>query len=261
MEVEVLHLFKLKYNMQFGICKLSIVPVRILNSDKSEMVTQLIYGEIFLILEEKDNWTKIKSDFDNYVGWIDTKQYQKINKTSITNFKKHYYSSDLVEFVENEKNELVTVIIGSVISNSNILNHKFEGNYLSGKQSRESIVKIALLYLNTPYLWGGKTPFGIDCSGFTQMVYKINGYKLLRDAKDQASQGKTLSFIEESEPGDLAFFHNESNEIVHVGIILKDNYIIHASGKVRIDRLDQTGIYNNEEKTHTHYLRYIKKII
>jgi len=93
------------------------------------------------------------------------------------------------------------------------------------------------------------------------MVYKINGYKLLRDAKDQASQGKTLSFIEESEPGDLAFFHNESNEIVHVGIILKDNYIIHASGKVRIDRLDQTGIYNNAEKTHTHYLRYIKKII
>ena len=108
---------------------------------------------------------------------------------------------------------------------------------------------------------GRKNSFGIDCSGFTQMVYKINGYKLLRDAKDQATQGETLSFIEESEPGDLAFFHNKEDEIVHVGIILMDNHIIHASGKVRIDRLDQTGIYNNEKNTHTHYLRYIKKII
>jgi len=247
--------------MQFGICKLSIVPVRILNTDKSEMVTQLIYGDIFLILEEKENWTKIKSDFDNYVGWIDTKQYQKINKTSITNFKKHYYSSDLVEFVENEKNELVTIIIGSVISNSNILNHKFEGNYLSGKQSRESIVKIALLYLNTPYLWGGKTPFGIDCSGFTQMIYRLHGKEIPRDAYQQAEIGTTLSFIEESEAGDLAFFDNNEGKIIHVGVILENNFIIHASGKVRIDRLDQQGIFNAEERKHTHKLRLIKSIL
>ncbi len=247
--------------MQYGICKLSIVPVRISNSDKSEMVTQLIYGDLISIIEEKENWTKIESDFDNYIGWIDSKQYQKINEVQKKDLENQSYSSDLVEFIENEKNELITITIGSVISRSNLLNHKFEGNHIKGKQSKDSIVNIALLYLHTPYLWGGKTPFGIDCSGFTQMVYKINGYKLLRDAKDQAKQGKTLSFIEESEPGDLAFFHNKEDIIVHVGIILKDNYIIHASGKVRIDRLDQTGIYNNEKNSHTHYLRYIKKII
>ncbi len=115
--------------------------------------------------------------------------------------------------------------------------------------------------MNAPYLWGGKTPFGIDCSGFTQMVYKLNGHALLRDASEQASQGIALSFIEESEPGDLAFFDNSEGQIIHVGIIMEDNHIIHAHGKVRIDRLDHSGIYNIDKKIHTHKLRVIKKII
>ena len=99
------------------------------------------------------------------------------------------------------------------------------------------------------------------CSGFTQIIYKINGYKIDRDAKDQVNIGLSLSFIEESEPGDLAFFDNKDGDIVHVGIIMKDNYIIHAHGQVRIDRLDQTGIYNVDTKKHSHKLRVIKKII
>ena len=247
--------------MGLGICNLSIVPVRISDSDKSEMITQLVYGDLFTIVEEKDKWTKIKCEFDNYEGWIDSKQYKRLDKNDNIIIDNPTYSSDLVEFIENENKELITISIGSNISNINLLNHKYDGKSISGKQNRDSIVNTALLYLHSPYLWGGKTPFGIDCSGFTQMVYKINGYKLLRDAKDQATQGETLSFIEESEPGDLAFFHNKEDVIVHVGIILMDNHIIHASGEVRIDRLDQTGIYNNEKNTHTHYLRYIKKII
>ena len=115
--------------------------------------------------------------------------------------------------------------------------------------------------MNTPFLWGGKTPFGVDCSGFTQMVYKLCGYKLFRDANQQASQGEVLSFIEESEPGDLAFFDNEEGEIIHVGIILKDYNILHAYGKVRIDTLDHSGIFNYDLQIHTHKLRVIKKII
>jgi len=247
--------------MDLGICNLSIVPVRISNSDKSEMITQLIYGDLLTIIEEKGNWTKVKCKFDNYEGWIDSKQYKKLNKNDNINFENPKYSCDLVEFIENENKELITISIGSNISNINLLNHIYDGKSISGKQDRDSIVNTALLYLHSPYLWGGKSPFGIDCSGFTQMVYKINGYKIHRDAKDQARQGATLSFIEESEPGDLAFFHNDNNEIIHVGIILKDNHIIHASGKVRIDRLDQSGIYNNDKNKHTHNLRYIKKII
>ncbi len=247
--------------MGLGICNLSIVPVRISDSDKSEMITQLIYGDLFTIIEEKDKWSKIKSEFDNYEGWIDSKQYKRIDESDNIIIDNPTYSSDLVEFIENENKELITISIGSNISNINLLNHKFEGKSISGKQNRDSIVNTALLYLHSPYLWGGKTPFGIDCSGFTQMVYKINGYKLFRDAKDQANQGETLSFIEESQAGDLAFFNNDQGDIIHVGIILENNHIIHASGKVRIDRIDHSGIYNNELNKHTHALGYINKII
>ena len=247
--------------MNYGICNLSIVPVRILDSDKSEMINQLIYGDIIEILEEKNKWTKIRSVYDNYIGWIDVKQYIKIDNETKLILNKPIYSLDLVEFIENKNKELFTIPIGSDVSNIDLLNHSFEGKTVSGKSDKNSIISIALSYLHSPYLWGGKTPFGIDCSGFTQMVYKINGYKLFRDANEQANQGETLSFIEESEPGDLAFFNNDAGEIVHVGIILEENYIIHASGKVRIDRIDHSGIYNNELNTHTHSLRFIKKII
>ena len=247
--------------MKLGICNLSIVPVRIVDSDKSEMINQLIYGDIIEILEEKEKWVKIKSVFDDYIGWIDKKQYFKIDDNITVDLKNPVYSIDLVEFIENNNNELVTIPIGSDISNISLMNHKFEGKTISGKNNRNSIVDTALLFLNSPYLWGGKTPFGIDCSGFTQMVYKINGYKLSRDSKDQANQGETLSFIEESEAGDLAFFNNDQGDIIHVGIILQNNHIIHASGKVRIDRIDHSGIYNNDLNKHTHSLRYIKKII
>jgi hypothetical protein len=247
--------------MILGICNLSIVPVRIVDSDKSEMINQLIYGDIIEILEEKEKWVKIKSVFDDYIGWIDKKQYFKIDDNITIDLNKPVYSIDLVEFIENNNNELVTIPIGSDISNISLMNHKFDGKTISGKNNRNSIVNTALSFLNSPYLWGGKTPFGIDCSGFTQMVYKINGYKLSRDAKDQANQGETLSFIEESEAGDLAFFNNDQGDIIHVGIILQNNHIIHASGKVRIDRIDHSGIYNNDLNKHTHSLRYIKKII
>ena len=247
--------------MILGICNLSIVPVRIVDSDKSEMINQLIYGDIIEIIEEKEKWVKIKSVFDDYIGWIDKKQYFKIDDNIKLDLNNPVYSINLVEFIENNNNELVTIPIGSDISNISLMNHKFEGKTISGKNNRNSIVNTALLFLNSPYLWGGKTPFGIDCSGFTQMVYKINGYKLSRDAKDQANQGETLSFIEESEAGDLAFFNNDQGDIIHVGIILQNNHIIHASGKVRIDRIDHSGIYNNDLNKHTHSLRYIKKII
>lgn len=110
-------------------------------------------------------------------------------------------------------------------------------------------------------MWGGRSPFGIDCSGFTQMVFRLLGYKLLRDAGLQAGQGDTVNLVDESQPGDLAFFDNEEGNIIHVGILITKESIIHASGKVRIDSFDQVGIYNNETRRYTHKLRLIKRLL
>lgn len=249
--------------MDYGICNLSVVPLRAEASDVSEMVTQLLYGEHFKILETRKKWSRIRLAFDNYEGWIDNKQYLTIAEENYSDFEKQELklSSDLVDFVTASDNQLFSICLGSNISASEYLKHHFEGKSISKVLPKEHLIETALLYLNTPYLWGGKTPFGIDCSGFTQMVYKLNGYKLLRDASQQATQGEALSFIEESEPGDLAFFDNDEGKITHVGIIMKDNYIIHAHGKVRIDRLDHSGIFNYELRNHTHKLRVIKRII
>ena len=138
--------------------------------------------------------------------------------------------------------------------------YQFDGLTTPGFTQKKKLIENALMYLNAPYLWGGRSPLGIDCSGFTQMVYRLQGINLPRDAYQQAEVGTTLSFIEESDPGDLAFFDNNEGKITHVGIILEENHIIHASGKVRIDRIDQQGIFNTEIGTHTHKLRLIKSI-
>ena len=252
----------------FAICNLSIIPLRSEPNDRSEIISQILFGEHFEIIEVEKNWSKIKLHFDQYEGWIDTKQYQLLSNENYNLLCKEaiVLNCDLVEYVSNKNNVLIPITLGASLSflnhaDINSENYEFEGLKISGIKSKNNIVTTSHLYLNAPYLWGGKTPFGIDCSGFTQMVYKLNGYKLLRDASQQSSQGEVLSFIEESEPGDLAFFDNEEGKIIHVGIILENNYIIHASGKVRVDRLDHLGIYNAELNRHTHRLRVIKKII
>lgn len=249
--------------MDYGICHLSIAPVRADASDSSEMVTQLLYGEHFKVLQIRKKWSRIRIAFDGYEGWLDNKQFRKIAENDY-----HYFesaplqlSTNLVDVLTTPENQLISICLGSSVSASKFLNHHFEGNSVSEILPKNHIVETALLFLNAPYLWGGKNPFGIDCSGFTQMVYRMNGYKLLRDASQQATQGEALSFIEESAPGDLAFFDNDEGKITHVGIIMKDNYIIHAHGKVRIDRLDHSGIFNYEVRNHTHQLRVIKRII
>ena len=231
--------------------------------DTSELVSQVIYGESFKIIEQRANWSLIKLSFDNYKGWIDNKQLVEINQTvyDSTISEDNIYSSDLIEFIQINNKGLLTIPFGSTLNSIKLFDHFFDGNTTKTIQPKRNLVKTSLLFINSPYLWGGRTPFGIDCSGFTQMIYKINGYKINRDAKDQVNIGASLSFIEESEPGDLAFFDNKEGDIVHVGIIMKDNHIIHAHGQVRIDRLDQTGIYNVDTKKHTHKLRVIKKII
>jgi hypothetical protein len=260
--------------MKFGICHLSVVPCRMEPSDKSEMVTQLLFGEVLKIYEEKRvGWRKIKTAFDDYDCWIDDKQYIEINETEFErlNTSSMIVCSEMANVIMNEdNNSLIPILLGSSLPNFkkkritfNEFIFQFDGQTIdtSKKQTKDNIVANAMMYLNSPYLWGGRSPFGIDCSGFTQVIYKLNGFKLPRDASQQAEVGDTLSFIEESESGDLAFFDNEEGSIIHVGIMLENNRIIHASGKVRIDKIDHQGIFNIETNTYSHRLRLIKKVL
>jgi len=259
--------------VKYGICSLSVVPGRAEPSDKSEMVTQLLFGEVFSIYEEKrKGWKKIKTAYDNYECWVDEKQVAEISEEEYEaiHHAEPIVSGDLLSIVKNKNtNQLTPIVIGSTLPNfkdKNIhfsdLNFEFDGNeILPSAPKKELIADHVLLFLNAPYLWGGRSPFGIDCSGFTQIIYKSIGFKLPRDAYQQANIGQTLSFIEESESGDLAFFDNEEGKIIHVGIMLSDNKIIHASGKVRIDSIDHQGIFNAETNRYSHKLRIIKRII
>ena len=250
--------------MQFGICNLGVVAMRAEPNHTCEMISQLLFGDTFKIIDERKFWFKIRTYFDGYEGWINKVQCQVIDENECININNlaPIYSYNLLDFITAKgTGELLTIPMGSNVASMDFLNYKNDGNYIKGLQPKSHLLETAFHYLNCPHLWGGKSPLGIDCSGFTQMVYKINGYSLLRDAKQQATQGEALSFIEESEPGDLAFFDNSDGEIDHVGIIMADNYIIHSFGKVRIDRIDHSGIYNSELGKHTHKLRVIKKII
>ncbi|PCI98811.1 MAG: hydrolase Nlp/P60 [Flavobacteriales bacterium] len=260
--------------MKYGICHLSVVPCRFEPSDKSEMVTQLLFGEVLKIYEEKRaGWRKIKTAFDDYDCWIDDKQYIEINETEFErlNSSSSTVCSELANIIKNEEdNSLTPILLGSSLPSFkdkkvvfNKFFFQFDGQVIdtSTKLNKSNLVENSMMYLNAPYLWGGRSPFGIDCSGFTQMIYKLNGFKLPRDASQQAEIGETLSFIEESESGDLAFFDNDEGEIMHVGIMLENNRIIHASGKVRIDKIDHQGIFNVETNTYSHRLRLIKKVL
>jgi len=252
----------------YGICNLAIISLRIEPSDRSELISQVLFGEFFEIIEKHNHWLKVKLTHDLYEGWVDSKQIQEISleEYNILKSSSIVLNADLIDYITTKDNLLMPIPLGATLSfldykTINKSNFEFEGLKTTGIKPKNNLLKTAFMYLNAPYFWGGKTPFGIDCSGFTQMVYKLNGYNLLRDASQQSAQGEALSFIEESEPGDLAFFDNEDGKIIYVGIIMKDNYIIHASGKVRIDRLDHLGIYNPEINKHTHKLRVIKKIV
>ena len=229
---------------------LSIIPVRKNSSSKSELVSQLIYGELFEVIEKKEKWFYIESIDDKYCGWINYSQLKEISKQDFKKVKKT--ESKLLNNISSEietENGNMSITIGSKVSSAFILNHKLKQEY-----SKNSIIENSLKFLNSPYLWGGRTPYGIDCSGFSQQIYKLNGFQLPRDANQQALQGKEVK-LEKAKPGDLAFFGEK--KITHVGIIIDSNKIVHAFGCVRIDYLNEKGIINSTSKKITHYLKKI----
>lgn len=255
--------------MTHGIINLSVVPIRAEASDRAEMVTQGLFGDLFVVLEMHKPWVKVKMLDDAYEGWLDHKQFLPLLEEEFIHYQKEqrYFLSEYITFAFDENEIPITLPLSVQLpfyqKNEFQIGKRYqiETEVINGVQPKNRVIELAHLYLNTPYLWGGKSIFGIDCSGFTQQVYKMCGVLIPRDAYQQAELGTPLSFIEEAEPGDLAFFDNDEGHIIHVGIVLSENRIIHAHGKVRIDHLDHSGIFNAELKKHTHKLRVIKKII
>lgn len=259
--------------MQYGICLLSIVAGRKEPSNQSEMITQLLFGEHYTVIEKNDGWAKIILAFDSYECWINIKQHANISESTFDQLQKQtkIYSNELAHSLNNtvtQNNTLISLGASLPFYKDKILQiesniFKFEGQFSiqNIKKQSNDILKTANLLINTPYLWGGKSPFGIDCSGFTQLCFMLNGFKLPRDAYQQVLLGKTLDFVEESAPGDLAFFDNEEGKIIHVGILLNNQSIIHASGAVKIDKIDHYGIFNSDTKKYSHTLRIIKRLL
>jgi len=231
------------------------------------MLSQVLFGEKYRIIDEAGHWVKIETLFDNYAGWIDKNHLQATvnNDEAIS----HVLKRSLLCF-KNDRTRLV------LEAGCEIHNPDFERKVFSAGDStytfndspsavyldvNESVADTAMKFVNSPYLWGGRIPSGIDCSGLTQLVYKLHGIKISRDSWKQANEGRTINFIEEARPGDLAFFDDESGRITHTGIIISNGLVIHASGRVRIDIVDHQGIYRKEIKGYTHKLRTIRRII
>lgn len=240
-------------------------------TDKSELTTQLLFGECYQAIAHQEKWLQIKITADQYVGWIDRKQHFKITDAYFEEWQGqvHPRSVDIVQSVSSPT-ERIPVLQGSFlpffdgislrVGEEKLLYHGRASN--TGLCAKISfLTRIALSYLRAPYLWGGKSVFGIDCSGFVQQVYGICGYSLPRDAWQQVSAGEEVHFATIAQPGDLAFFDNAEGRIVHVGIVLREQQIIHAHGEVRIDQLDHQGIYNLSTRRYSHQLRIIKRII
>ena len=259
--------------MNYGICDQAVVPVRQQPGEGNEMVNQLLFGDLVVIKGNVKDWLLIETFDDQYEGWIDKKQLSILSNEEFNELiiEKRFYALDLATevFGKNTHKKLLITrgasLFGysdqSFIHKNDRFNYTGEVLFASTDNRLENIERVASSYIGSPYLWGGRSPFGIDCSGFIQVVFKLCGIQLPRDSSQQVNEGEVVNFVHEAQTGDLAFLGNEEGEIIHVGIITGNQQIIHASGKVRIDKIDHQGIFNVDTQQYSHNLRIIKRMV
>ncbi len=258
--------------MVYGICNQTLIQVRLEPSEKSEMVSQILFGETYLILEKFQKWYRVQNMYDSYQGWINSSLHIPLSELSYNKLIKEIpviLDKPISYARQLSKDGVYWLLAGSAVYGLKGKTFSIEKEIFtldavpednSNKPVREFMAQLAISMLNIPYLWGGRSTFGIDCSGLSQLIYKIAGLSLRRDAKDQFKQGLEIS-LENTKPCDLAFFGNDDSSITHVGIVLSDSRIVHASGKVRIDNLDCQGIFNNIQKEYSHKLIGIRSYL
>lgn len=245
---------------------LPLIPIRKEPSHRSEMTSQLLFGEKALFLNEADEWVEIKTEFDNYIGWIELKSVEPFELNTDHNI---WGTLPLPLLSITKENYEMIIPAGSELPSTDKMgcfeiNNIFFKHELStltnAVKQNNNIAAIALKFINAPYLWGGRSILGIDCSGFIQVIFKIKGIALPRDAKDQSEVGNKIESVEKSEIGDLFFFNNEAGYIIHVGMLIEPGKIIHSSGSVRIDSIDNKGIFRQKTGKYTHLLKMIKRL-
>ena len=243
-----------------GICHLPLAPLRAATDDASEMVSQLLFGQSFDILETTERWSLIQNHDDGYRGYLSNKQFIIIGTRELASFNanRKIVNRHGVSVLLTDKNISFNVPFGSILPEQNIFRlgkNEYRHSYIPAETT---MLETACAFLNAPYLWGGKSMFGIDCSGFTQTIFSAFGIQLPRDASQQVIEGVPVENLDNAHPGDLLFFDNDKGRIIHVGIQLDNTHIIHASGCVRIDSIDTKGIFNNDLEKYTHHLAGIR---
>ena len=261
--------------MKNGICALSAVPVRAEPSDRAELVTELLFGECYTVLLTQGGWLHIQIAADQYLGWIDAKQHQPVTPEYFAAWlaQDHPRVLDVVQMVSDADTRQpvtlgsrlpffdgMTLRVGTrqLFYNGPATNPAQHQNL---ERQQALLRKMALTYLQAPYVWGGKSIFGLDCSGLVQQLYGLLGVQLPRDARQQIAHGQPVHFVAQAQPGDLAFFDNAEGAIVHVGLVLEEGQLLHAHGEVRLDPLDHNGIFNRERQRYSHKLRLLKRIL
>lgn len=257
----------------YGILIQAATPMRSEASHRAEMVSQLLFGESFRLIEQHDEWYYIATLHDGYEGWIAMQSAQLTEEPPHPTLQLSHRVSSLVATAQQQGSAATILLpMGSLLANFDDEQRTFtlgDNTYrllvgdvqMPHYTTAQAIIACAKSCLHTPYLWGGRTTMGIDCSGFVQLCFALHGIPLLRDAKQQAEQGVAVASIDEVAMGDIALFSNSKGAVTHVGIVIDKETIIHASGSVRIDTLDAKGIYNREKKEYTHQLNSIRRVI
>ncbi len=253
---------------KYAICTVAAAAIRKEPSHRSEMTSQLLFGETAELLEEKEEWRKIKCTYDGYEGWLTYHLIENIDEKFVASTSP-FVSTGLLN-PATLPDQLVNLPMGSSLTGfdeeTRLLwddKHKYHGTYRNTAVpgTDDLLWHTIQPWMNAPYLWGGRTFMGVDCSGFVQTVFKVLGVPLQRDAYQQAAQGLPVENVELAITGDVAFFNNENGRITHVGIVLNGDKIIHASGKVRVDTLTEKGIFVKETGEQSHQLHSIRRMV